>query len=188
MLPTARIRCRTKPMMRGVGLIFALLLTGCTLALPQAKAPAQANPITGDAVEVTTLPAPPGAGQAVEAEPLKVKPGRVRPAEIAPAKVDPAPADAATPSAPKPDVVEKPPLSPEELACIKTGGTWTGAGFSQGKACVKLTRDGGNSCRREKDCEGYCLAKSRTCAPVTPLFGCNEIVQDNGMVVTLCID
>lgn len=175
--------------MRGFGLVFALLLTGCTLALPQAKAPAQANPITGDAVEVTTLAPPPEAGQAVAGnsgplpvEAAKVDPGKVEAGKPEPAKPSTAPRGAA------PEVVEKPPLSPEELACIKKGGTWSGAGSAGAKACVKLTRDGGKSCKREKDCEGYCLAKSKTCAPVTPMFGCNEIVQDNGMVVTLCID
>ena len=25
-----------------------------------------------------------------------------------------------------------------------------------------------------------CLARSQTCAPFKPLFGCNEILQDNG--------
>ncbi|KAF0172522.1 MAG: hypothetical protein FD162_2354 [Rhodobacteraceae bacterium] len=175
--------------MRGFGLVFALFLTGCSLALPQAKAPARANPITGDAVQVTTLAPPPGAGQAVagNAGPLpveaaKVDPGKVDAGKSEPAKPPTGPRDAA------PEVVEKLPLSPEELACLKTGGTWSGAGYAGAKACVKLTRDGGKSCKREKDCEGYCLAKSKTCAPVTPMFGCNEIVQDNGMVVTLCID
>lgn len=179
-------------MMRGFGLVFALVLTGCTLALPQAKAPAKANPITGDAVEVTTLAAPPGAGQAVAGRPVAAEPAKAKPGEVEPGKADPAAVDPAKqPSAPavtELEVVEKPPLSPEELACIKKGGTWSGAGFAGAKACVKLTRDGGKSCKREKDCEGYCLAKSKTCAPVTPMFGCNEIVQDNGMVVTLCID
>lgn len=180
-------------MMRGFGLIFALLLTGCTLALPQAKAPVKANPIIGDAVEVTTLAAPPGAAQAAAGKPVAAvagEPAKAKPGEVGSGKLDPAPVDPVKPppAAPEPEVVEKPPLSPEELACIKKGGTWSGAGFSGAKACVKLTRDGGKSCKREKDCEGYCLAKSMTCAPVTPMFGCNEIVQDNGMVVTLCID
>jgi hypothetical protein len=167
-------------MVRGFGLVLALLLTGCTLALPQAKAPVKANPITGDAVEVTTLTAPPGVGQAVAGKPSEGGPGKGDTETGDPAKP--------LPAAPEPEVVEKPPLSPEELACIKKGGTWSGAGASGAKTCVKLTRDGGKSCKREKDCEGYCLAKSKTCAPVTPMFGCNEIVQDNGMMVTLCID
>ena len=154
------------------------------LGLAQAKAPAQANPITGDAVEVTTLAALPGAGQAVadKAGPVSVAAATVDAGKVEAAKLPPAK------PLPAPEVVEKPPLSPEELACIKKGGTWSGAGSAGAKACVKLTRDGGKSCKREKDCEGYCLAKSKTCAPVTPMFGCNEIVQDNGMVVTLCID
>ena len=55
-------------------------------------------------------------------------------------------------------------------------------------ALLVRTRDGGKSCKRERDCEGLCLARSRTCAPIQPLFGCNDILQDNGVMVTLCID
>lgn len=176
-------------MMRGFGLVLALLLTGCTLASPQAKAPAQANPITGDAVEVTTLAMPPEGGMAAAGRPgsVPVEAAKLDPGKVEAGKVDPAEPPPTKPAAP-PEVVEIQPLSSEELACLKKGGTWSGAGFAGAKACVKLTRDGGKSCKREKDCEGYCLAKSKTCAPVTPMFGCNEIVQDNGMVVTLCID
>ena len=32
------------------------------------------------------------------------------------------------------------------------------------------------------------LARSGTCAPITPMFGCNDILQDDGREVTLCLD
>ncbi len=38
------------------------------------------------------------------------------------------------------------------------------------------------------DCQGECLARSRTCAPIRPLFGCNAVLMDNGAEVNLCID
>lgn len=53
--------------------------------------------------------------------------------------------------------------------------------------CVNPTRDAGKACRRGSDCEGLCLARSFTCAPYDPLFGCNEILQDDGSRVTYCL-
>jgi hypothetical protein len=82
-------------------------------------------------------------------------------------------------------VVEK---SKEQITCEKRGGTWGAAGKSGGKTCIKQTRDGGKECSKQSNCESVCLARSRTCAPVKPLFGCNEILQDDGRRVTLCID
>jgi hypothetical protein len=46
----------------------------------------------------------------------------------------------------------------------------------------------GKACTRQSQCEGYCLARSGTCAPITPMFGCNDILQDDGREVTLCLD
>jgi hypothetical protein len=33
-----------------------------------------------------------------------------------------------------------------------------------------------------------CLARSGTCAPIMPLFGCNEVLDKQGRRVTLCIE
>ena len=54
--------------------------------------------------------------------------------------------------------------------------------------CIQPTRDGGKRCTRESQCDGVCLARSGTCAPVKPLLGCNEVLQDNGVRATLCIE
>lgn len=159
--------------MRRSALILAVLVAGCALTADKADRPGPANPITGDAIMVTTLDAASG-DPAIAPDPAKpvVKADAAKPASVVP-KLAP---------------VQTRLASPEEVACLKTGGIWSGAGVSGAKACVKLTRDGGKSCRRERDCEGYCLAQSMTCAPATPMFGCNEILQDNGVRVTLCID
>jgi hypothetical protein len=61
-------------------------------------------------------------------------------------------------------------------------------GTGELRTCVFTTRDGGKQCNRESQCEGVCLARSGTCSPVKPLLGCNEILQDNGARVTLCIE
>jgi len=161
--------------MRAVLLLCAVVLAGCTLRggdldkpAVVAGAEAAANPITGDAVEVSTLAAP-GAAVAAPKPPASAAPAAA--AVEPPVAEDPAPV-----------------VLPEELACLKKGGQWAAAGNVASKACVQRTKDGGKFCRKESDCDGYCLATSNTCAPVTPLFGCNDILQDNGVRVTLCID
>ena len=177
---------------------FALL--GCELALPKtAGSPVpEASAITGAPVAVTSLAssgATPneGATAGVKSAPLLLDPkaGLVDAADPemqakiaeAKAKVEkPAEVKAAEPE-PAP-----PPQTAEELACAATGGVLSAAGDSGAKACVKRTRDSGKSCTRESQCEGYCLARSGTCAPITPMFGCNDILQDDGRQVTLCIE
>lgn len=162
--------------------VLALCLLGLAACVGGggAKAPAAAaNPITGGEVSVSALAPPPGAASAAQ------------PATPAASK----PAEAATPPVPPPGAkapggnvsVAIPPSSPEEAACRKEGGSWSKVGKG-GRACLKATRDSGKSCSSGRDCEGLCLARSGTCAPLKPMFGCNEIFQDDGQKVTLCID
>lgn len=153
-----------------------VLVAGCSLSRPE-RAEVAENPVTGAEIAVTTLDAP--------------LPDTVNPPEvIPPAKPEPVMPE---PAKPEPEILpvpaDPPPLvmTPEEQACFEKGGLW-GAVGSGGTACMYPTRDAGKQCRKESDCDGYCLARSGTCAPYTPMFGCNEIVQDNGVVVTLCID
>lgn len=163
---------------------FAALLalglqTGCIAALPGAAKSAASSPVAGGAITVTPLEAAPGAAAAEGAVRPKPRPAAPKPAT---SEVAAAPEVAAEPAAPAK------PKSPEEIRCGKKGGSWLGAGETGAQACVKPTRDGGQHCARQSDCEGLCLARSATCAPVQPLFGCNDILQDNGLRVTLCID
>ncbi len=60
--------------------------------------------------------------------------------------------------------------SPAHLACERKGGRGSTAGSSAAAFCQNPTRDGGKQCRKASDCEGYCLAKSNTCAPVIATF------------------
>ena len=151
-----------------------------------------ANPITGDAITVTPLD-PVASGPAVVAGKPAAAAGAARPRprpEAAKPAADVAagaevPAEAEVPVEP---AVPAKPKSPEEIRCGKKGGAWVGAGKTGAQLCVKPTRDGGQHCTKASDCEGLCLARSATCAPVQPLFGCNDILQDNGLQVTLCID
>jgi hypothetical protein len=149
------------------------LLAGCTLtASPTEKPPAAAtNPIIGGEISTTSLEAAKPAAPTTKPRP--------RPTTAAPA--------AAPAAEPPPEPPQPPPLPPEAVACAKKGDKWLPSGKG-GMSCIHFTRDSGKECRKQSQCEGLCLARSGTCAPVTPLFGCNEIFQDNGVMVTLCID
>jgi hypothetical protein len=107
---------------------------------------------------------------APEASPLAAAVIETTSLDVPAAQPAPAP-DEAAPAVPEAteEVAPTLPASPEE-------------------ACVTLTRDGGKACTRQSQCEGYCLARSGTCAPITPMFGCNDILQDDGREVTLCLD
>lgn len=85
------------------------------------------------------------------------------------------------------------PLLPDplELAtrdCTRTGGRMIKAGIANAMTCIHDTTDSGKQCRKSGDCEGDCLARSGTCSPVRPLFGCNEILMNDGRRATLCRD
>jgi hypothetical protein len=102
---------------------------------------------------------------------------------------------AAPPTPPEPQADAAPavtpaaaPPSPEQLVCERRGGRFMQAGQTGAMACVRTTRDAGQQCRRGSDCEGVCLARSGTCAPLAPLFGCHEILQNDGSRVTQCLD
>lgn len=78
-------------------------------------------------------------------------------------------------------------LARRQAQCEASGGRW-GKGGIGAFLCYRDTRDAGKQCSRESDCEGLCLARSRSCAPVTPLLGCNEVLTEDGRPATICVD
>jgi hypothetical protein len=80
------------------------------------------------------------------------------------------------------------PQSPEEAACVQDGGRWGKAGETGAMACFHPMKDAGKSCSKESDCSSQCLARSRSCAPFWPMFGCTDVVQNDGAVVQLCLN
>lgn len=76
----------------------------------------------------------------------------------------------------------------QEAECLAGGGRWGEAGASGLMICYQPTRDAGQSCQASAECQGFCLARSRTCAPVTPLFGCNDVLGRSGVTSTVCIE
>ncbi|SIS65190.1 hypothetical protein [Phaeovulum vinaykumarii] len=71
--------------------------------------------------------------------------------------------------------------------CARQGGAWRE--LASGPAyCEHRTRDAGKACRSASDCEGACLARSQTCAPLRPLLGCNAILSDAGFEMRECLE
>lgn len=85
---------------------------------------------------------------------------------------------------PPPDT---PMLVQQRAACEREGGNMMprGAGVF---ACVHPTGDGGRLCDAASDCEGLCLARSGTCAPMAPLYGCQEVYTTQGQRERLCTE
>lgn len=79
-------------------------------------------------------------------------------------------------------------IASERAACEADGGRWGAGGLTGTMVCYRETKDAGQTCSQSSDCEGLCLARSRSCSPVTPLFGCYEVLGSGGLRSTLCID
>lgn len=72
--------------------------------------------------------------------------------------------------------------------CEKDGGTFGRGGIANTNVCLRTPRDAGKYCTQNSDCTSVCLARSRSCAPIDPLFGCNEVLIAPGSAATICID
>jgi hypothetical protein len=138
-------------------------------------------PVT-EAAEVTSLDAP-AAASAPVAQAQKAEAAAATTAEAP--RMSAAARAAETPAAPPPP---EPLKSPSQIACEKTGGRFAKAGNSTPFVCARETRVGGKSRRRETDCQGLCLARSRSCSPITPVLGCQESLTQDGLRVTECVE
>ncbi len=79
-------------------------------------------------------------------------------------------------------------LASERIACERTGGRWGLRAGDDLFVCFRDTRDANQLCSEASDCEGLCLARSRTCAPVIPFLGCHEILTSGGGRATQCVN
>lgn len=71
--------------------------------------------------------------------------------------------------------------------CLASGGEYLPTG-ARSYSCTGVPKDAGKACSKASDCTGDCLARSRSCAPVVPLFGCNEVLDESGAQVTECLN
>lgn len=76
----------------------------------------------------------------------------------------------------------------DRTACLKRGGEFHLLAKTGAYVCLSRPRDAGKACSAESDCEGACLARSGTCAPVMPLVGCHEVLTRSGTRVTECVE
>ncbi|WP_209425572.1 hypothetical protein [Pararhodobacter sp. SW119] len=150
-----------------------LLLSACLPGRDAQVAPGE------DRIEVTALEAAPDAGTGTPA---------VEVAEVP--EVGPEEQETATEPVPSPAEADAPPLPPflaaEARACEARGGTLRPRGTGGLWSCVRAMRDAGRACRSGADCEGLCLARSGTCAPFEPLYGCHEALDRTGRSQTVC--
>lgn len=85
------------------------------------------------------------------------------------------------------------PIAPEtfeaqKTLCERRGGRFGTMGPKSAlNVCFMRTKDSNQRCTTSDDCEGVCLARSRTCAPVVPLLGCNEVVLSGGITAVDCV-
>lgn len=179
-------------------LTLCLLLSACQTAgtgtgtgagtddSPDAGTDAEtANPVAGAAIQTTTLDAP-VTGLAQEQAADNPDPAPDTPfAPLAEQDATQTPPPAAVQA---PEVIDPALLTPEAVACKRRGGMWSRIGEGNARACIKRTRDAGKRCDADRDCQGVCLARSGTCAPVDPLFGCNDVLQDDGRRMNLCLN
>ena len=90
--------------------------------------------------------------------------------------------------------VEEPPEGQGKLSdaarteCLMTGGTVGRGGLLPDEVCYRPEPDAGKACTTAADCSGVCFADTRTCSPVTPLFGCFDYLDEAGKTVGICID
>ena len=78
-------------------------------------------------------------------------------------------------------------LAASRIECEADGGRWGPALSGAVFVCYRTTGDAGQSCSGSEDCETHCLARSRTCAPIEPFYGCHEVLSRGGVPATLCI-
>jgi hypothetical protein len=79
-------------------------------------------------------------------------------------------------------------LEMQRSACERDRGRWALAPSKAAFVCYRNLRDANQSCRIDSDCQGLCLARSRTCSPIEPFYGCHEVLTNDGVQQTLCLD
>jgi hypothetical protein len=194
---------RIQPMRAGIFIGLTLFLAACQVG-GGPVVPAADSPLAGEPIETTTLDAPVVGLAEAQAEdnpePVvdSVEPTAVETsgadsegvtdesAAEEPAAEEPATDEQA--AVEEPEVIDPALLTPEGIACTRRGGIWSKIGSGEARTCLRRTRDAGQRCDADRDCQGVCLARSGTCAPVDPLFGCNEVLQDDGRRMTLCLN
>ncbi len=90
--------------------------------------------------------------------------------------------------APSPDAPRVNPFwSQERQDCAREGGRWGRGGILGLEMCFPQYADGGKACTTSTDCEGQCNADTLQCTESFS-FGCQSYLDENGEIVSICID
>ncbi|MFZ1469141.1 MAG: hypothetical protein WAT09_09195 [Paracoccaceae bacterium] len=76
----------------------------------------------------------------------------------------------------------------ERADCLMRGGTTGYGGFFPDEVCFTPQKDAGKACTKAGDCTGLCLAETKTCSKVSPIFGCYEFLDETGQKADICVD
>ncbi len=143
------------------------------------------DPARASAAPETAAPetAAPETAAPETAAPETAAPETAAPQTAAPQTAEP---ETAEPETAEPDAAPPiPALARAQASCAAQGGRLVSV--TTGRfACQLDTGDANRRCTARGDCEGECLARSGTCAPARPLFGCHEVLNARGAPVTEC--
>ncbi len=79
-------------------------------------------------------------------------------------------------------------MAERRAACERSGGRWGPAGNKTIFVCFRNLPDANQTCSNENDCQGFCLARSRTCSPIEPFYGCHQVLSRGGLPQTVCVE
>jgi len=184
-------------MMRNViaMLVISGVLLGCAVQ-PSAPPPTgfsadAARPLDMTAISaqpLASVPSGPVSGRVIGSAPVPLSPVLPVPNPAPTAALPPSSGDNPAAIGAAAAQILRPKPSPEETQCLAQGGRWGNAGAGAAQTCFLPAKDAGKQCAKQSDCSTQCLARSGTCAPFWPIFGCTEVIQNNGAVARLCLE
>lgn len=83
----------------------------------------------------------------------------------------------------RPDV-----LLQARASCERQGGRFGPTPSKNAFVCYVTLKDANERCASADDCSGLCLARSRTCSPIEPFFGCHDVLLRGGQRATQCVE
>jgi len=79
-------------------------------------------------------------------------------------------------------------VTQQRALCERSGGSWGAGGKPGTEVCYRQNADANKQCTAATDCDGVCFARSRTCSPIAPLFGCHDILTSLGSKAEVCLE
>ena len=96
--------------------------------------------------------------------------------------------DEDSPDASEPESIFPTNVNAERETCERSGGRWGEVANGIAFVCYRTQPDANQTCETSRDCAGMCLARSRSCSPIKPFYGCHEVISDSGLLQTVCLE